>query len=123
MESIMQTGMKREEKVDKQLELRREDEHLALLKWIDENQDTDFPFMLITKDEYDTFIQADDEDYIMDRQVIEGDEFYIKFKEITGVQLLYLDEFISMSYIDEARNDIELVVNINKDNKRFIIGV
>ena len=59
----------------------------------------------------------------MDMLIIECDEFHVRFKEITGINLLKIDDFIKMSYIDDARNDIELVVNINGNNEIFIIGV
>ena len=109
--------------VDKQRELEREDDHLETLSWINRNKHPDFPFMLVKGDEYDSFMQSDDEDCIMDRQIIEGDEFYIKFKKITGIDLMELDNFISMKYIDEAQNDIELVVRVDDNNKIFVIGV
>jgi hypothetical protein len=162
MESIMQTGMKRENyyegtiidirkifvgfghylerlgieeegeisdyeqyliEVDKRRELKRQDEHLHLLKWIDENTDDDFPFKISTRKEFDRFYNSDDEDDIMDMLIIECDEFYARFKEITGVNLLSNNDFIEMSYIDESQNDIELVVRINDRQERFIIGV
>lgn len=162
MESIIQTGMKREEyyegtiidirkifvnfghwlekkgindegsiedyenflnEVDKQRELERQDEHLKMLKWISENEDVYFPFKITIGDEWDKFWNSDDEDYEMNMQIIECDEFYNKFKELTGVSLLSDNDFISMSYIDEAQNDIEIVVNVNNTNKRFVIGV
>jgi len=162
MESIMQTGMKRENyyegtiidirkifvgfghwleqlgiedegsisdyeqylnMLDKQLELKRQDGHLQLLKWIDENTDVYFPFKISTREEFDRFYNSDDEDDIMDMQIVECDEFYARFKEITGVNLLSNNDFIEMSYIDESQNDIELVVRVDDNNKIFVIGV
>ena len=109
--------------VDKQLELKRQDEHLQLLKWIDENTDVYFPFKISTREEFDRFYNSDDEDDIMEMQIVECDEFYARFKEITGINLLSNNDFVEMSYIDEGQNDIEIVVNISGNNERFIIGV
>lgn len=114
MESIIQTEMKREQ---------REDEHLEMICWIEENKNYEFPFMIIKGEDYDNWLQSDNEDEELKMILAEYNEFYEKFKEITGVDLMNLNHFISISYIDESRNDIELVVNITGNNKRFIIGV
>lgn len=109
---------------DKQLEQQREDEHLEFICWICNNTYDDFPFMLISGEEWDRFQYSDIEDDEMDMMLIDGEEFYDKFKDITGIELLdFDDQFISMTYIDEGNNDIELIVNINGDNKRYIIGI
>lgn len=122
MKNVMQTGLKREEKVDKANQ--REEEHLELLRWINSNKDYEFPFMLIKGKEWNRFMQSDIEDDIMDMIIIDCDEFYTKFKEIIGVQLLEISNFISMTYIDETQNDIEVVI-VNADDKqeKFVIGV
>lgn len=111
--------------LDKQKELERQDEHLKMLKWISDNESINFPFKITTGDKWDEFWNSYDEDCEMDMITVECDEFYIKFKEITGINLLELsDNFVSMSYIDEAQNDIEIIINdVNGNNKRFIIGV
>jgi len=108
---------------DKQKEQQREDEHLEFICWINYKKEYEFPFMLIKGIEWDRFYSSDIEDDIMDMQIVEYDELYAKFKEITGVDLMKLDNFVSISYIDEGQNDIELIVNINGNNERFIIGV
>jgi len=120
MESIMQTGMSREENLNKQKELQRQDEHLKLLKWISDNEDSDFPFRIVTKSEWNRFYNSEDEDDEMNMISVECDKFFERFKEITGVNLLNISNFISMSYIDGAQNDIEIVVG---NNEIFIIGV
>lgn len=109
--------------VDKQRELKRQDEHLALLKWIDENENADFPFKISTKEEFDRFYNSDDEDDVMDMLIVECDEFYTKFKEITGVNLKSNNDFVKMTYIDEGHNDIEIVVNVDGKQEKFVIGV
>lgn len=162
MESIMQTGMKRENyyegtiidirkifvgfghwlerleienegsledyenyllEMDKQQELKRQDEHLQLLKWIDENESTDFPFRIITKIEWNRFYNSDDEDDIMEMISVECNEFYGRFKKITGVNLLRIDQFISMKYIDDGHNDIEIIINVDGKQEIFVIGI
>jgi hypothetical protein len=111
--------------LDKQKEQQREDEHLEMISWILEQQNWENSFMLIRGSEWDRFYNSDDEDDIIDMQIIECYDFYTKFKEITGVDLIKLDDFVKMSYIDGARNDIEIVIKADTDgkNKRFIIGV
>lgn len=110
---------------DKQLEQKRQDEHLELICWINSKQEWECDFMIIKGEEYERFMQSDYEDDEMHMIITNHNEFYPKFKDITGIDLLELtDNFVSMSYIDEAQNDIEIIINdVNGNNERFIIGI
>jgi hypothetical protein len=96
--------------LDKQNELKREDEHLELICWISEQQEWENNFMIIKKEDWDKFWNSNNEDEVMDMIIAEHDEVYTKFKEMTGVDLLEIDNIVSMTYIDDARNDIEIIV-------------
>lgn len=98
-----------------------EDEHLKMVQWINGHKEEDFPFMIIKGEEYDRFHNSDDKDDEMDMKIAESNNFYNKFKEITGIHLLNEDNFVSMKYI--GSNDINLIVRANGMNQRFVIGV
>lgn len=109
--------------LDKQSEQQRQDEHLELICWILEQKNFDNDIMIIKGEEYDRFMDSDIEDDEMNMIIVNTENFYSKFKEITSVNLIDIDNFIGMTYIDKGNNDIEVILNIDGNNERFIIGI
>lgn len=109
--------------LDKQSEQQRQDEHLEFICWILEQKNFDNDIMIIKGEEYDRFMDSNIEDDEMNMIIVNAENFYSKFKETTNVNLIDIDNFLSMTYIDEGRNDIEIILNIDRIEERFIIGI
>ena len=97
-------------------------EYTEFLCWILEQRDWENDIMIIKGNEYDRFMESDNnDDEEMDMKIVESDNFYNQFKEITNVDIMNENNFVSMKYI--SRNDINLILRANGMNQRFVIGV
>lgn len=107
--------------MDKQKQIQRQEEHLELLRWINYHKQWEEDFKVITGNEWNCYKNS--KDYEMNMICLEHDEIYGGFYNMTGVHLINIDDFVSMIYIDDGKNDIEIVVNIDDKEEKYIIGV
>lgn len=101
----------------------KEEDHLKMIQWINYHREWENDFMIIKGEEYDRFMESDDENEIMDMVIVNGFNLYNKFKDITGVHLLNIDDFVSMEYLNENRNDIKVTLNIDNKEEKYILAV
>lgn len=133
----METILKREEKLDKSWneedyigiseyqnsKLSQKDiEYTELLCWLLEQKNWEYDLTIIKGEHYDAFMNSDDE-VDMKMKIIEAKDFYKEFRKISNVDIMDESCFISMTYIDDSGNDVNLIVNDNGINKRYIIGI
>lgn len=82
----------------------------------------DNELVVIKSEEYDRFYKSEVENDEMQMIMIEPDNFFKDFQEISGIDNFDKD-FVSAKYIDEQENSINLMVNIKGRNERYIIDV
>lgn len=97
-------------------------EYTDLLCWILKQKEWEYDLSIIKGEQYDRFMKSDEE-VDMDMTIIEAKDFYKEFKKVSNVDLFDDSCFVSMTYIDENQNDINLIVKDNGINKRFVIGI
>ena len=97
-------------------------EYTELLCFILEQKENKYDICIIKGEHYDNFMDSDDE-IDMEMVIIEAKDFYKEFRKISNVDIMDESCFIKMSYIDEGKNDINLIVNDNGINKRYVIGI
>jgi hypothetical protein len=98
-------------------------EYMEFLDYILEAIDL-YELVIIKGEDWDEFYNSDD----MEREMnlagwCQANNFYDKFEEITGTDIWKFEScFISSKYIDTyTYNTMNLIVNINGINQRFII--
>jgi len=102
----------------------RYEEYTEFISWILNQKEWDNQLVIIKGKEYTNFMESDDKNDVMDMETVDSNNIYKEFKRILGVDIFNEEEyFVSAKYIDRARNDINLIVEIDGNNERFIIGV
>jgi len=97
-------------------------EYTDFLCFILEQKENEYDICIIKGESYDKFIDSDDE-VDMEMVIIEAKDFYEEFKKVSNIDIMNEKCFVSMTYIDENENDVNLIVNNNGINKRYVIGI
>jgi hypothetical protein len=100
----------------------RDDELTEFQCWIFERKSWDEQLNLIRQEEWDRFLNSKDKDKELDIICIEPSDFYNEFEELLGIYD-FDKSFVHMNYIDELKNSINLIVNVNGVNQRFRVDV
>jgi hypothetical protein len=101
------------------------EEYLDLLAFLLEQEDWDRDLIIIRKDDWNEFYNRinDDEFEMKILDYVQASEFYNRFAQIANAdELKFESVFVSSKYLDTyTYNAINLIVNINGRNERFII--
>lgn len=92
--------------------------------FLKKSMDWENELIIVTQEAWDYFYENIKSEEDMDISAyVQANEFYDKFAEITGVEIQDFDKcFVSSKYIDEwTYNTINLIVNVNGTNQKFII--
>lgn len=99
-------------------------EYMEFVDFLMEQQGWEHDLIIIKGEHWDEFYSTNDEDYEMKIDGwVQADKFYDKFAEIINTDKWKFESaFVSSKYIDTyTYNTINLIVNINGKNERFII--
>jgi uncharacterized short protein YbdD (DUF466 family) len=97
-------------------------EYIEFISWILEQSHLDEQLNVIRQEEWDRFWESEDKDDEIDMEIVQAGDFYKEFEKLVGID--DFDEcFVHMKYINELQNSVNLIVNINGINQRFIIDV
>ena len=98
-------------------------EYLTFLDFLQEQWNWDNDLVIISGEEWDKFYSTDDIDYEMKLDIVNSEDFFNKFAEITKTdQWKFESTFISSKYLDTyTYNTMNLIVKIDGINQRFII--
>ena len=101
----------------------RDIEYTDFLCWILEQKNEGYDVCIIKGEDYDSFMNSEEE-IDMKMIIVEAKDFYKEFRKVSNVDLFDEKCFISMTYIYENQNDVNLIVKDgNGINKRFVIGI
>lgn len=90
--------------------------------WILERKNWDEQLNIIKQEDWDRFRNSKDEYRELDIIYIDTNDFYNKFEQLFGIYD-FDENFVSMEYIDELQNSINLIIDINGVSQRFRIDV
>jgi hypothetical protein len=100
----------------------RDIEYTEFLCWMLEQSDWDYEIAIIKESEWNRFWESKIEDDEIGMEIVQASDFYDEFEKLVGID--DFDEcFVHMKYIDELMNSVNLIVNVNGVNQRFIIDV
>jgi len=97
-------------------------EYTEFLCFMLEQKEWKYDICIIKGEHYDNFMNSDDE-VNMKMTIIKAKDFYKEFRKISNVNIMDEDCFVSMAYIDDSENDVNLIINDNGINKRYVIGI
>jgi hypothetical protein len=101
----------------------RDEELTEFLCWIIEQSNWDHEIAIIRQESWDTFWNSEDKyEKDIDMEIVQASDFYEVFERIIGIND-FNECFVHMKYIDEMQNSINLIVNVNDRNQRFIIDL
>lgn len=100
----------------------KDEEYTEFLCWILEQKNWEYDIAIIRKEDWDNFYNSDDE-MDMKMTIVETKNFYNEFRKISNVDLFDEDCFISMTYIWDNQNDVNLIVKNNGVNERYVISI
>jgi hypothetical protein len=98
--------------------------YLDFISFLLEAEECGKEVVVITGENWDKYYATEDEDYDMEiEDYFDVSDFYERFSMIAKMDRFKFDEyFISAKYINEMnKHTMNLVMNINGVNKRFII--
>lgn len=99
-------------------------EYTEFICWILEQQTWDNDLIIVKGHAWDKFWESDIKDeQDMDMEIVESNNFYKQFEKLFGIDIFDEDNFVSMKYIDDGQNDMNLIVKDNGINQRYVIGV
>ena len=81
----------------------------------------EYQLVVIRENEYYRFMNSDIEDYIMNIKLVDYEDFYEK---AFGIDLWEFEKnFVSISFMDENQDMINIILKVNGVNERFVIHV
>jgi hypothetical protein len=122
-----QKGQEKEFEIDDCIEKssQRIKEYLEFIAFLKEKQDWGNELIIIREDDWNEFYNRinDDEFEMKILDYVQASEFYNRFAQIANAdELKFESVFVSSKYLDTyTYNAINLIVNINGRNERFII--
>lgn len=100
----------------------KDEEYTDFLCWILEQKNWDYSLAIINKEDWYNFYNSKEE-IDMKMVIVDAKDFYNEFRKISNVDLFNEVCFISMTYIWDNGNDVNLIVKENGINKRYVISV